>query len=361
MIGSRERILELLERRTSRSAAREPVRFGSILEEPRKILVVPSRGAKGFAFGIPSIVLLRERFPEARIHVLADSGSAEIFRRDPHVDAVHVMGESGSLLGVRGVMAFGRALAREEFDMALWLDDEVDAERRLAVQLSGGKVRIGRAEGDELFNCHFRYRGADGYPTLAQLALARRVARDAGTPEPRWRLDPKLRERARQLAHFWKPRREDYLVVVDPAAGIGGRGPGVETLARIVELLRKNYPCKVLVASEPAAAEAVRALSRESARWEPLLMPQPSLVETGAILSQADLLVSGNTALFHFAWVLGVPAIGLFGSHDDTRHVPPAGGSAVVIRSSEGLESQGFLERVNILLTKFPREFSRTP
>lgn len=349
----------MIERRSGRAAS-EPVRFGTILEEPKKILVVPSRGAKGFAFAIASLSLLRERFPRTAVHVLADSDSAEIFRRDPNVDAVHLLDGAASLLGIRGLVASGRALAKEEFDIALWLDDEVDPERRLAVLMASGKARIGRGEANGLFNCQFRYDGEDGYPPLAQLALTRRVVRNLTPGEPRWRLDQKLRERARQLAHFWKPRREDYLFVVDPGAGISGSGPSVDALKLIVELLKKTYPCKVLLASEPAHAEAVRQLAQLTSRWDPIVIPQASLAETGALLSQADLVVSGNTSLFHFAWVLGVPSLGLFGRHDGDRYVPPAGGPSVVIRSREGLEPQGFLGRVDILLTSFPRERPRT-
>jgi ADP-heptose:LPS heptosyltransferase len=358
--GGRAKILEMIERRSGRGAAHAPVRFGAVLDEPKKILVVPSRGAKGFPFAIPSLALLRERFPHAALHVLADSESCDVFRSDAHVDAVHTLPPGGSLLGIRGVVVFGKALAREEFDITLWLDDEVDPERRLAVLLASGKARIGRGDSDEFFNCRFRFAEAHEYPPLAQMALTRRVVRSEGTDEARWHLDEKRHERARQTAHFWKPRREDYLFAVDPGRGVAGSGPSTDSLRAIVELLRKTYPCKVLIASEPASAAAVRELAEGTARWDPILIPQTSLADTGALLSQADLLVSGNTALFHFAWVLGVPALGLFGRVDSERYVPPPGGPAVVIRSREGLEPQGFLERVNILLTSFPRERPRT-
>jgi ADP-heptose:LPS heptosyltransferase len=350
----------MIERRSAPASAREPVPFVRLLEEPKKILVIPSRGAKGFPFAIPSLSLLRERFPNTSLHVLADADSAEIFRRDSHADVVHVLDAAGSLLQIRNLVAAGKMLAKEEFDITLWLDDEIDAERRLAVLLASGKARIGRGDADGLFNCEFRYAGEERYAALEQLALTRRVVRNGAHASPLWRVDDKLRERARQLAHFWKPRREDYLFVVDPGSGLAGARPSAETLRGIVELLKKTYPCKVLIASEPAYAEAVRLLARETARWEPLLIPQTSLAETGALLGHADLVVSGNTALFHFAWVLGVPSLGLFGRLDPERHVPPSGGRSVVIRSTEGLEPAGFLERVNILLTKFPRALPST-
>ncbi len=360
MIGSRGRLLEMIERRSVRAATREPIPFVSILKEPKKILVVPSRGAKGFPFAIPSLSLLRERFHRTSLHVLADADSADIFRRDPNVDVVHVLGGGGSLFRIRDLVASGKTLAREDFDIALWLDDEVDPERRLAVLMASGKARIGRCEDKGLFNCEFRYDGADGYAPLAQLALTRRVVRTATAGSPRWRPDEKLRERARQLAHYWKPGRKDYLFVVDPGSGLAGGRPGIDALRSLVELLKNTYPCKVLIASEPGCADSVRELARETARWEPILIPQTTLAETGALLSHADLVVSGNTSLFHFAWVLGVPSLGLFGKLDPDRHVPP-GGPSVVIRSTEGLEPAGFLERVDILLTKFPRALPVTP
>lgn len=356
MSGNRERILEMIERRAGRVKTGEAVPFGRILHEPRKILVIPARGVKGLAFAIPSLDALRQRFPNAAIHILAGEEAAAVYGDNPLVDAVHVLGGSVSLLGMRALVASGKALAREEFDIALWLDEEVDTERRVAVLMAGGKARIGRAGATGLFNCEFRYEGEEGYAPLAQLALTRRLVRDAHRVPPRWRIDEKHVERARQLVHFWKPRRQDYLFAVDPGSGIGGAGPSVERLTLIIELLKKTYPCKVVLLADPAGADAVRQLATAASRWEPVEIPQKSFTETVALLMHANLLVSGNTALFHFAWALGVPALGLFGRLDEERYVPPAGGTASVVRSTEGIDPQAFLERVDRLLIGFSRE-----
>ncbi len=360
MSDSRTRIIEMLERRAGNAKAEAPVAFGRVLQDPGKILVVPSRGVQGFAFAFPSLALLRERFPRVAIHVLADEASASVYRDNPLVDGVHVFGGSASILGLRGLLSSGKALAREEFDIALWLDEEVDNERRVAVLMAGGKARVGHGEGSGLFNCQFRYQGDEAYVPLVQLALTRRLARESGRGAARWRIDDKHMERARQLVHFWKPRRQDYLFVVDPGSGVAGVGPAPDRLAHVVELLKKTYPSKVLLLSDPGGADAVRRLAEATTRWEPAEIPQKSFAETTALLAHANLLVSGNTALFHFAWALGVPALGFFGRLDDDRYVPPAGGTATVIRSTEGIDPKAFLERVDRLLIGFSREVSST-
>jgi ADP-heptose:LPS heptosyltransferase len=356
MSGNRERILEMIERHAGSAKSAAPVAFGRVLHEPGKILVVPSLGVQGFAFAFPSIALLRQRFPRAALHVLADEAAASVYRDNPLVDGVHVAGGSVSLLGFRGLLASGRALAREDLDITLWLDREVDNERRLVVLMAGGKARVGHGDGSGLFNCEFRYTGEEAYVPLVQLALTRRLVRESGGAPPRWRIDEKTMERARQLVHFWKPRRQDYLFVVDPGRGVAGVGPTPDRLALIVELLKKTYPCKILLLSDPGDADAVRQLAEVTKRWEPAEIPQKSFAETTALLAHANLLVSGNTALFHFAWALGVPALGFFGRGDEDCYVPPAGGTATVIRSTEGIDPKAFLERVDRLLIGFSRE-----
>jgi ADP-heptose:LPS heptosyltransferase len=354
--GNRERILEMIERQAGRLRTDESVPFSRVLREPRKILVVPSRGVSGLAFAIPSLAALRERYAGVLIHVLADEASAAAYGDNPLVDAVHVLSGTATLLGFRALVASGKALAREQFDIVLWLDEELDNDRRIAVLVAGGKARVGRAGESGLFNLEFRYEGDEAYAPLAQLALTRRLVRGSAGGATRWQMDERHMERARQLVHFWKPRRQDYLFVVDPGSGVTGSGPSVERLVHVVELIKKTYPCKVLLLSDPTGAEAVRRLAQATTRWDPVEIPQKSFTETVALLAHANLLVSGNTALFHFAWALGIPALGLFGRLDEERHVPPHGGAASVVRSSEGIDPTTFLERVDRLLIGFSRD-----
>jgi len=369
MAVSRDVVVEFFGRRAGTARPQAPVSFGRVLQSPEKILVVPTLGAQGFPFALPTIALLRESFPGTRVHVLADPDSHALFRGEPSVDAVHLFEPASSWKTVRQPVHAGQNLAKENFDFALWLDNDVDPERRIAVALAAQTARVGRCptgfggradrslladpDLEEFFNCQFRFHGEETYPPLAQLALARRVARCAAGPAPRWTVDKRLQERARQLIHFWKPRKEDYLFVVDPGRGISGALPATKKLSLIVETLKRTYPCRILIASDPGCADAVTALSREVTRWDPLEIPHDKFEETIAILAQADLLVSGNTTLFHAAWVVGTPTIGLFGQLDDEIHVPPTGGSSVVVRSTEGLEAPEFLKRVDRLLTTF--------
>jgi ADP-heptose:LPS heptosyltransferase len=352
----REAVVDFLGRRAGAGQSQPAVSFGRVLQSPQKILVVPTLGAKGFPFALPSIALLRERFPGVRIHVLADPESLPLFRGHPGIDAVHVFEPSTSWKGVRQPVAAGQELARENFDLALWLDSEVDPERRVMVSLAAQTARVGRsstAEADDFFNCVFRFTGEDLYPPLAQLALTRRVTRTESSAPARWVVEKRLAERARQLIHFWKPRKEDYLFVIDPGRAVSGGLPASRKLSLIVEVLKKTYPCRILVASEPECAEAVKALSREIARLDPLEIPLGKFEEAIAVLAQADLLVSPNSTLFHCAWVLGTPTIGLFGQHDKGEFEPPPGGPTVVVRSTEGLEEADFLKKVDRLLTTF--------
>jgi hypothetical protein len=265
---------------------------------------------------------------------------------------------STSWKGVRQPVSTGQELAQENFDFALWLDSVVDAERRVMVSLASQTARVGRCsdadpDADGFFNCLFRFSGDELYPPLAQLALTRRVTRTESSAPARWVVEKRLAERARQLIHFWKPRKEDYLFVVDPGRAVSGGVPAARKLSLIVEVLKKTYPCRILVASEPDCAEAVQTLSREIARWEPLEIPLGKFEEAIAVLAQADLLVSPNSTLFHCAWVLGTPTIGLFGQQDRKEFEPPSGGPTVVVRSTEGLEEADFLKKVDRLLTTF--------
>lgn len=353
MISTRGRVLQFLERR---AGARVAVSFAPLLESPRKILIIPARGGWGFPFAVPSILLLRQRFPHAAIHVLADARGAELYRAHPIVQAVHVLEESNSWRGFGSLIAAGKGLASEEFDVALWLDEEIDPERRLVVLLASCQARVGRTGGEGLFNCEYRFEAGECYPPLSQLALARRVVRAPDDERPRWSVEGKSEDKARQLVRFWKPKRGEYLFVIDPGAGISGASPSTKKLALIIENLRKTYPCQILVASEPSCDDAVGPLLEETRRWNPIRIPPENLRETVPILAQADLLVAGNTTLFHLAWVLGIPAVGLFGKLDLPRYEPPPAGAAVVVRSSEGLEARAFLEKVDRLLIGFPSD-----
>lgn len=281
-------------------AALLPPPTGTIdARNPRPILLIRPGGIGDAVLLAPAIAALREKFPEARITVLAEKRNAGIFSLVPGVDQVL------------------RYDVPREFLAALRLSPDlvIDTEQwhrlsAIVARLSGARTLIGFGTNERarLFHHAIPY-SHDDYEADSFLHL---LAPLEITPPPTSStpfLSVPTAAEAR-ATHLLAPLTGNPFITIFPGASIPERRWGGERFADVASrLARQGYGIVVVGGKEDAAAGATICQASGGLN----LAARTSLAETAAILAQSALLVSGDSGVLHLAVGVGTPTVSLFG------------------------------------------------
>lgn len=118
------------------------------------------------------------------------------------------------------------------------------------------------------------------------------------------------------LAGFYRP-----LVVIHPGASAASRRYPPEQFARAADLVIAETACHAVFTGDAGEADLVRSVQERMAQTSHSLVGQLNLAELGALIDEADLLISNNTAPAHIAAALGTPVVDLY-ALTNPQHTP---------------------------------------
>ena len=109
--------------------------------QPKRILVCQQRQIGDVLLATPVFQLLKQRFPEAELHLFTEAKCEPLLRHNPFIDKFHLVEKKGFL----AELAFYRKVARHGFDMVLNLQNLPRC--RMMTLLSGAPVRLSMKTG----------------------------------------------------------------------------------------------------------------------------------------------------------------------------------------------------------------------
>jgi len=125
------------------------------------------------------------------------------------------------------------------------------------------------------------------------------------------------KRRVARLARSWlRP-----LVVVHPGASAASRRYPAEQYARAIDLLVAQTGCEAVFTGDAAEAGLVQTVRQSMRQASRVLVGELGLGELGALIAEADLLVSNNTGPAHIAAALGTPVVDLY-ALTNPQHTP---------------------------------------
>jgi heptosyltransferase II len=274
---------------------------------------------------VPALASVRAAWPEARVlaagpwaSLLAQQGLADVLVEYPRA-------WRGRLRAADTVSAFGP-------ELAILLPNSFES--ALAAWYWGARRRVGFGDGgrsmlltDAVPMPVERPHQVDEYLILTERSGAPTVLRQPVLQAPDRDSDARAEGR-RLLEEAGVPPRERARRV---AMHLGAAyGP-----AKLWPLERVAEFCRLLVAEGAAAillgapddAEAAATITQETPALSLVGRDRPALLP--ALLTEIDVLVSGDTGVAHLAAALGTPAVTLFGP-TDPRLSAPRGRTAVV-------------------------------
>jgi ADP-heptose:LPS heptosyltransferase len=307
-----------------------------------RILAIDTGNLADALFHIPLLRGIRTQYPGARIDFLVP---------EEHAPLVVPSGMARNCLVYQPrqlkpwLPAFGalvRSVRKRGYDMAILMSLDPEPVLELVVLACGAALRFGpsHVHAFPAINFEVRAGGNGGYrgrrPSLAAPFFG--LAPDA--LESAWPLPVDRLRQMNQLVHFNKPRKDEWLVGVDPGLGKAGHGISLENLRFLVRQLSSQTTCRILPLTDPDNQERMRRFEAQLGSSVPGL-PRDTLLETVLLLAQCDLFVAGNSDLFHFAVAQGVPTLGIFTQRDGSEWEPAPRPTARVLRVTKG-------ERVDI-------------
>ena len=321
-------------------------------ESVRRILVQKLDHVGDFVTALPAIQRLKQRFPNAEIHVLAPTASTPIAKWEPSIDNViefnffHHISQRGRLdITESDWLALEARLKPLRFDLAV--DLRKHTETREVLKRSGAKLLAGfdlrgaypwldvalEWDGDWPY-LPKRTQVADDYVALVEaISLACERERRFLDAPGRSAANEALRA-APGLAELRPGLFDRPIVCVHPAAGNVLRQWPARYFAQLIDLITEAYDVNVALVGAPDEASIAEAVLDEASAREKLwsLVGKTKMPELRLLLRGALLFVGNNSGPHHLAAAMGTPTIGVHSGVVSAQEWGPIGPKALALQ-----------------------------
>ena len=277
----------------------------------------------------PAMGALRSSFPAAEIVVVANPLVADLFRHHPYCDRVLVFDKKNAHRGLGGMLRFVAELRREHFDLAILLQNAVEA--AVLAFLAGIPRRAGyRTDGRGLLLTHDVPVGAAErrlHHTDYYLAMLKALGIEGGDGCLR------LACTGEEMAWAGTTLGAGSFVAVNPGAAYGSAKRWIpERFAAVADRLAEEFGLQVVLTGGPGEAEIARDIAA-AMKCAPLnLIGRTTVRQMMAVLSLCRLMVTNDSGPMHVAAAFGVPIVAVFGPTDHTTTSPLAETCRIVRR-----------------------------
>ncbi len=295
------------------------------LDEVRSILLVQLDHLGDALFTTAMLPALRERFPRARLEVLAAPWNQAVFAAHK-VDAIHVCATNrfqrgGNWRWPIALVAWAWQLRQKRFDLAIDVRGELP--QAALLWLAGCRRRLGWSDGGGAFlltDVLQHQPGVHELESRRELLRTLEIAADElAALKPRWPID----DRDRRAVQTWVAQQltgAGPLVVVHVGAGTLAKR---WTLAHLQELLGRlivELDARIVLvgsAEERAWADQIT----QGREWPQVVdrVGQLTLGEVAALCERAAVFVGADSGPAHLAAAVDCPVVTLFSG---TNHAP---------------------------------------
>ncbi|HEU4684321.1 MAG TPA: lipopolysaccharide heptosyltransferase II [Nitrospira sp.] len=280
----------------------------------------------------PAIRALREQAPHRRITLLTSHAGAKAGRLLSEVDEVLVyeapwMKATPPRTGPEEDLAFARRLREERFDAAVIFTvySQTPLPAALLCHLAGIPLRLAHCRENpyqlltdwveepepQSFVRHEVQRQLDLVAAVGGATSDRRLSLSVPS-EACNRVEALLAQRI-DPAKPW--------VVLHPGATAASRRYPAEQFAVVAARLVRELGCQVLFTGSETERELVQSIQEQMEAPSQSLAGMLSLGTLAALLCQAPLLISNNTATVHIAAAVGTPVVDLY-ALTNPQHTP---------------------------------------
>lgn len=279
---------------------------------------------------LPALRALRERFPGARIQILTSAAHARLLALCGSEFEIIGIRNPGSLFGFLGAL---RSLRRSGPDLVCSMSP---SNRNAALALaSGAPYIVGYLNGTDSLTPFLGvapvesigFFGEAGVTFTSESILDRpwKVLKAIGIDIPPDRLAdlPPWTPNARARARLRSLGIKGQYVVIHPFSGWEYRSWPLVDFASLAERILDRMPHDIVFVCHSEEARQLEPLKLSLAKREnALFFPSSDIIDTAALIRDADLFIGSDSGPLHLAALLDVPVVGLFGPASPVHTAP---------------------------------------
>jgi len=301
----------------------------------RRIMIRANNWIGDVVMVAPAVRAIRERFPRARMAIVAKAWVLETLAGNPYYDELIEYDPQGRHAGLAGRLRIASAIrAGGAVDLAVLFQKAFDA-AALAL-LAGARVRVGYAtDARGLLLTHaLPPPPATMHHAEAFLGLARALGCQVEDGRPFFHVGVEARQRARALLSSLGPAGSGPLVALHVGASKPPRAWHAERFGDLARRLRRRLDARLVILVGPDEEALLREVTLGLARDAFLACGTTGgLRDSAAVIEQCALFVGNDSGPMHIAAALGVPTLGIFGPGLPRNTAPIGRGSAVAVVS----------------------------
>lgn len=297
---------------------------------PNRILAVRLSSLGDVVHTVPVVPALRSAFPDAKLDWLVDERWSPLVKLVRGIDEVITLRPS-----VFGYVQCMKQVRRAGYSCVI--DFQGIYRSAVLAWISGAERRIGRDRHSA------RESGAAWFYTdrvtpagqhVAEMSMS--LAMRAGA-RPRAEMEFPINVPADELSHVRETLRrqgvENY-VAVSPGGGWKSKCWPAERFGALCAEIWRRHGVRSVINLAPGEEELGEAVIAHSLPSKPIVYC-PGLTELVALLSQALVVVGGDTGPIHLAAALGTRVVALFGSTNALRNGPLPRGIVIQHHSAQ--------------------------
>ncbi len=301
------------------------------VRKKKKILVFKLGAMGDLVLIVPSLRMIRSRFPDAVITLCVDKKLAPLLANCPYLDDM-ILVDRKKLSNLFYLLKTARRIRREGFDISVDLHN--NKWTHLLAYLGGAVQRFGFARGrwGGLLNRPDRTFEIGDAPVRHQFRILSKLGIQEFDDTLELWPTPEGLEKARQMMTALLPRERTRIIGF--VMGSSPKWPSKRWPAghyqELGKRLLEKHDARIVLIGSPDEAPLGEAFHHFGEEKVLDLIGKTGLEDLPSIFKQLHLVVTGDTAPLHVAAAMNVPTLALFGPTDARRHLPPGKRVAVL-------------------------------
>jgi lipopolysaccharide heptosyltransferase II len=305
----------------------------SEVRKHKKILVIKLGAMGDLILIVPSLRMLRERFPEAEISLLVDRKLAGLVSTCPYLNEV-IPVDRERLSNLAFLFKLAKKIRTEGYDLSV--DFQNSKWTHLLAFIAGISERYGFSRGRFGFLLNrpdHTYEVSDS-PVKHQC----RILKKLGVRSMREELElwPERDAEIKMEEIFFADTGDSGRKAVGLVVGSSPKWPTKRwpagSFRMLAERLIHECGCRIVLIGSRHDAELGKHFEGFPAGDVLNMLGETSYQELVSLFKRLDVVVTGDTAPLHVAAAMKTKIVGLFGPTDPKRHMPPAEGAVVLQR-----------------------------
>ncbi|MBI4551622.1 MAG: lipopolysaccharide heptosyltransferase II [Candidatus Latescibacteria bacterium] len=278
---------------------------------PANLLIIQTAFIGDVVLTTPLIRAARERLAAVRLAVLVRPDAAELLRHNPCIDEIIPYDKHGKARGFSSLLALARRLRQQSFDAALIPHRSFRS--ALIAWLARIPYRVGfeTSAGRWLLTERVPYRRVHEVERNLDLLRPWEVDEVSCSPELFPAEDDQAFADEFLAAHG--AERSAVLIGISPGSIWPTKRWLPERFAEVARRAEREWNARVLLFGGPEDAPLCRQIAEQTGGVPLIAAGRATLLQSAALVSRCDVLISNDSAMAHIAAAMGTRVIALFG------------------------------------------------